>query len=199
MTAARSMRTTQACPEAEHRHRHGGLDARAVPAAVHRQLLHEHQVGQDWSTRTRGKRRRSSGRRRRRPDTATSSPSRSSTAAATNTACRAPRRTSARSSSRRRRSAHEYSVHRRRTAGYRADQRQARDLAVPRVRSHAVRRAVLHLHHPAHRRAGVAARRAERLARHAHQHVHPDRLVGDDGDGVGVAEAERLGASTASI
>ena len=38
---------------------------------------------------------------------------------------------------------------------------------------------------------GVAARRAERLARHD-QHLHPDRLVGHDGDGVGVAEAERL-------
>ena len=44
----------------------------AVPAAVHHQLLHEHQVGRRWSTRTRGRRRRSSGRRRRRPDTATS-------------------------------------------------------------------------------------------------------------------------------
>ena len=36
------------------------------------------------------------------------------------------------------------------------------------------------------------------LARHD-QHLHPDRLVGDDGDGVGVAEAERLGASTGCI
>ena len=44
----------------------------------------------------------------------------------------------------------------------------------------------------------VAARRAERLARHG-QHVHPDRLVGDDGDGVGVAEAERLRRSTGCI
>ena len=87
---------------------------------------------------------------------------------------------------------HEHSVHRRRAARYRADQRQARHLAVPRVRSDAVRRAVLDLHHPAHRRAGVAARRAERPARHD-QHHHPDRLVGDDGDGVGVAEDARLG------
>ena len=81
-------------------------------------------------------------------------------------------------------------------ARYRADERQARDLAVPRVRSDAVRRAVLDLHHPAHRRARMAARRAERLARRD-QHGHPDRLVGDDGDGVGVAEAERLGQAPA--
>ena len=45
-------------------------------------------------------------------------------------------------------------------------------------------------------RAGVAARRAERPARHV-QHVRPDRLVGDDGDGVGVAEAARLGQAPA--
>ena len=31
------------------------------------------------------------------------------------------------------------------------------------------------------------------------QHRHPDRLVGDDGDGVGVAEDERLRASTGCI
>ena len=58
--------------QVEHRHRHGGVDARPVPAAVHHQLLHEHQVGRRRSTRIRGKPRRSSGRRRRRPDTATS-------------------------------------------------------------------------------------------------------------------------------
>ena len=57
---------------------------------------------------------------------------------------------------------HEHSVHGRRAARHRADQRQARDLAVPGVRSDAVRRAVLDLHHPAHGRAGMAARRAER-------------------------------------
>ena len=38
----------------------------------------------------------------------------------------------------------------------------------------------------------MAARRAQRVARHG-QHVHPHRIVGDDGDGVGVIEAERLG------
>src|SRR5262249_42226919 len=48
-----------------------------------------------------------------------------------------------------------------------------------------------HLHHPSHGRRGMAARRAEHLAWHG-QHVHPDRLVGDDGDGVGVAQAARL-------
>ena len=37
----------------------------------------------------------------------------------------------------------------------------------------------------------VAARRAEHQARR-HQHRHPHLLVGDDGDGVGVAEAEQL-------
>ena len=42
----------------------------------------------------------------------------------------------------------------------------------------------------------VAARRAERLARHG-QHVHPHRIVGDDGDGVGVAEAARLRQASA--
>ena len=52
----------------------------------------------------------------------------------------------------------EHSLHRRNAPRHRADQRQARDLAVPRVGSHAVRRAVLDLHHPAHRRAGLAAR-----------------------------------------
>ena len=32
--------------EVERRHRHGGVDARPVPASVHHQLLREHQVGQ---------------------------------------------------------------------------------------------------------------------------------------------------------
>ena len=51
--------------------------------------------------------------------------------------------------------------------------------------------------HPAARRRGrVAARRTERPARH-HQHDHPHQLVGDDGDGVGVAEDEQLGQAPA--
>ena len=59
--------------EVEHRDRVRGMGARAVPAAVHRQLLLEHQGRAQASPRTRGMRRRSSGRRRRRRDTATSS------------------------------------------------------------------------------------------------------------------------------
>ena len=43
----------------------------------------------------------------------------------------------------------EHPVYRRRAARHRACERQAGHLAVPRVGSHAVRRAVLHLHHPA--------------------------------------------------
>ena len=39
-------------------------------------------------------------------------------------------------------------------------------------------------------------RRAQRAARH-HQHHHPDRILGDDGDGVGVAEDEQLGQAPA--
>ena len=69
-------------------------------------------------------------------------------------------------------------------------------MAVSRVRSDAVRRLVFHLHPAARRRVRVAARRAERAARHC-QHDHPHRLVGDDGDGVGVAEVERLGQAPA--
>ena len=50
----------------------GGVDARPVPDSVHHQFLHEHQVGQEGRSKTRGRRRRWSGRRPRRPGTATS-------------------------------------------------------------------------------------------------------------------------------
>mgnify|MGYP003694248747 CR=1 FL=1 len=43
----------------------------------------------------------------------------------------------------------------------------------------------------------VAARRAERPAGR-HQHRDPDQFVGDHGDGLGVAQDESTGASTAS-
>ena len=68
------------------------------------------------------------------------------------------------------------------------------DLAVPRVRSHALRRAVLDLYHPAHGVDGLAARRgrAERAAR-CDQYRAADQFVGHDGDGLGAAQAERLG------
>ena len=89
------------------------------------------------------------------------------------------------------RRSHGNSVHSRTQAGFRPGQRQAGHLAVPRVGSHALRRAVFHLHPAARRRVGVAARRVERQA-WRHQHRHPHLLVGDDGDVVGVAQAERL-------
>ncbi len=82
-------------------------------------------------------------------------------------------------------------VHRRTAARFRPCQRQAGHLAVPRVGSHALRRAVFHLHPSARRRGGMAPRRAEHQAGR-HQHRHPHLLVGDDGDVVGVAEAEQL-------
>ena len=68
----RAVRAQRRAAEVERRDRDGGVGARPVPAAVHLQLLHQHQVGRRRSTATRGRRPRSSGRRRRRRDTATS-------------------------------------------------------------------------------------------------------------------------------
>ena len=61
-------------------------------------------------------------------------------------------------------------------ARHRAQQRQARHLALPRLRGHALRRPVRHLRAAAHRRRRTWPRgdsSPERAARHA-QHRHPD-------------------------
>ena len=143
----------------EHRHRHGGVDARPVPDSVHHQLLQEHRSGRSASTEN--------------PWEATTlewsapSPPGHGNFLTEPVVYRGPyeiqraglrRRTSPHSLSR---SAPEHgnSLRRRNPPGHRAGQRQARDLAVPGVGSHAVRRAVFDLHHPA-RRARSSGRTA---------------------------------------
>ncbi len=132
---------------------------------------------------------------------------RSCIAAPTNTACRAARRISRCKTNRCARaiakptkprppftikphdSRHGNSLHSHRPARYRALERQDRHLAFPRLRSHALRRALLRLRFPAARRASgaLAARLAERAGRHD-EHRDPDRFVGHGGDGLGVAQ-----------
>ena len=92
-----------------------------------------------------------------------------------------------------------FPIHGRSPPRHRADQRQDRHLAVPRVGGDAVRRPVRELHPAPRGRAELAARRhdPQRAAGHV-QHGRADHVVGHDGHGVGVADARATSGRSAS-
>ena len=129
----------------------GRLGARALPAAVHLQLLLEHLPRQEGGRQPLARDDARVGRALAAAARQLREPAARRTAGPTSTAFRAPPGTTRRSG---RRWAHEHGdpLHRRGPARHRAHQRQARHLAVPGLRGDAVRRAVRVLRDAARRR-----------------------------------------------